>query len=89
MLTGIGGTLGVVAGFAGPFVLSRGRAKLLEVFPDMPTILPPEVLEIEPQIAPWSIVVSFVISVAVGFLFGMYPAYRAAGMDPIEALRHE
>jgi putative ABC transport system permease protein len=45
--------------------------------------------EIEPRIAPWSIVVAFAISVAVGVLFGLYPARRAAYMDPIEALRHE
>jgi len=37
----------------------------------------------------WSVVLAFSISVAVGIVSGMYPAYRAANMDPVEALRHE
>ena len=36
-----------------------------------------------------SLILAFGISAGVGLAFGIYPAYRAANMDPIESLRHE
>ena len=37
----------------------------------------------------WAPAMAFSISVMTGVLFGIYPAFRAADMNPVEALRHE
>ncbi len=51
---------------------------LITQFADMPTV-----------VTLWSVLLSVVISVGIGVIFGMYPAMRAANLDPIMALRHE
>ena len=45
--------------------------------------------EIRTIVTAWSLTLAFGISAGVGVVFGLYPARRAALMDPVEALRHE
>ena len=86
VLTGSGGLLGVLCGLMCGPIFHFVRWLLVQISPDL---LPPTIMTLEPRIALWSVLLSVFISLGVGLLFGMYPARRAAAMNPIEALRHE
>lgn len=86
VLTASGGLAGVLFGLSvGPIFRFVKQA----VTTLSPESLPPIVHELEPRIALWSVLLSLGISLGVGVLFGVYPARKAAYLDPIEALRHE
>jgi putative ABC transport system permease protein len=46
-------------------------------------------LEWPGSVPPWAIAVGLVVSIGVGLFFGVWPAMKAAKLDPVEALRYE
>jgi len=69
-LTGIGGIVGVVAGY----ILAWAIANVAN-FPM--------------ALSPIYVIIAVVFSIGIGVFFGLYPARRAAHMDPVTALRYE
>ncbi len=69
--------LSTIGGIIG-IMLGVGIPWLVTKFGQMPTVVTSS-----------SLVLSVGISVAIGVVFGLYPAIRAANLDPIEALRHD
>jgi putative ABC transport system permease protein len=47
------------------------------------------VLHLQSGVPLWSALIATLVSIGIGLGFGLYPANRAARMDPVEALRHE
>jgi putative ABC transport system permease protein len=45
--------------------------------------------ELPASIPPWAVVAGLTVSIGVGLTFGVWPAKRAAALDPVEALRYE
>ena len=70
-------------------VLSVGGGLIGVVVGVATPLLVSQLTDMKTIVTPMSVLISFGISGAVGVVFGIYPASRAAALDPIEALRHE
>jgi len=89
VLTVAGGIFGIIAGVLCPTITSWIKNQLELRAPELIATLPEVVTDVVPILEPWYFGLAFCISTAIGIVFGIYPAIRAAMMDPIEALRHE
>jgi len=71
-------TLTFLGGFTG-VLLAIGVSRILMFFiPSLPATIPI-----------WAVVAGLLVSVAVGLLFGVWPARKASRLDPVECLRYE
>jgi putative ABC transport system permease protein len=75
----VGGIIGLSLGVVG----SRGMTAFLGSFGGGPG------MELEPVITVFSVVLAISVSMFVGVLSSLYPAWKAAKMSPIEAVRYE
>ncbi len=71
-------TLTGIGGIFGVLLAVAVSYIIVSQIPDLPAIIPT-----------WAIITGLGVSVAIGLLFGVWPARKAAQLDPIEALRYE
>ena len=72
-LTGLGGVIGILLGWAITFVVHQI----------------PQAASLPLLITSGTVIIAVGVSVAIGVVFGLYPAMRAARLHPIQALRYE
>src|SRR5581483_3869377 len=73
VLTGLGGVLGILLGWS----ITQAVQRI------------PQAASLQLLITPSTVAIAVGVSVAIGVVFGLYPAMRAARLHPIQALRYE
>lgn len=88
VLSVVGGVTGILAGLFCQPAVSIAKDIVAKNYPTVFNSLPEVVRKLTPSIVLESIPIAFFISIFIGIVFGLFPAVRAAKMNPIDALRH-
>lgn len=83
ILTGLGGILGMFIGILG----GKGIASLIP--PSALANMFGRSMTLEASLSPFAIMFAVGVSCGIGIIFGVYPANKAAKLNPIDALRYE
>jgi len=75
IITSIGGLIGIVGGIILAFLINLIIKAL-----DYDWLF---------AVSPWSILIALAVAMAIGLIFGIYPARKASKLEPVEALRYE
>jgi putative ABC transport system permease protein len=88
----IGGLIGIFTGYGLSFALAYMLSSFIQPQRQDTTFQTPEAqqrIAINPVFSPEWTVIAFVFAILVCIIFGLYPARKAAKLDPVEALRYE
>ena len=88
VLTGMGGLAGILVGLLCEPAYRTILEFMEKLAPTLYQSLPPSMQDMTPVMVPWALPLVFCVAVLTGIVFGLYPARKAAQMDPVEALRH-
>jgi len=89
LIGAIGGILGIVLGISASLLLGDVFARMFQVREASTPIGQALQISYTPVITPELIIESFFFAILVGVFSGLYPAVKAARMDPVQALRSE
>jgi putative ABC transport system permease protein len=93
LITGIiGGVIGIITGYGLSYTLAYVLSSMIHTQQTNIILQTPEThqtLAVTPVFSPEWTAVAFVFAIAVSVIFGLYPARKAAKLDPVQALRYE
>jgi len=87
----VGGLIGIITGYGLSYALAYVLSSFIQPQQQDTVFQAPETqrMTLNPAFSPEWTIIAFVFAIIVCIIFGLYPARKAAKLDPVEALRYE